>query len=64
MLIKLKSVEKENASVNEMLTSVPTQEKQYRAIARATRIKRESFSFLDAKTGGGRNSEINLRGNS
>ena len=34
LLIKLRSVEKENESVNEMLTSVPTQEKQYRDIAR------------------------------
>ena len=36
LLIKLKSVEKENASVNELLTSVPTQEKQYRLPRRNT----------------------------
>ena len=41
LLIKLKSVEKENASVNEMLTSVPTQEQQ--------ELKENLFLFLMQK---------------
>ena len=49
LLIKLKSVEKENASVNEMLTSVPTQEKQYRDIARQQELKENLFLFLMQK---------------
>lgn len=48
-MIKLKSVEKENASVNEMLTSVPTQEKQYRDIARQQELKENLFLFLMQK---------------
>lgn len=46
LLIKLKSVEKENTSVNKMLNSVPTQEKQYRAIARQQELKENLFLFL------------------
>lgn len=49
LLIKLKSVEKENASVNELLTSVPTQEKQYRDIARQQELKENLFLFLMQK---------------
>ena len=49
LLIKLKSVERENASVNEMLTSVPTQEKQYRDIARQQELKEKLFLFLMQK---------------
>ena len=49
LLIKLRSVEKENESVNEMLTSVPTQEKQYRDIARQQELKENLFLFLMQK---------------
>ena len=34
LIIKIKGLERESLSVDERLTSVPTQEKQYRAIAR------------------------------
>ena len=47
--IKINSLKKENLSVNEMITSVPTQEKQYRAIARQQELRENLFLFLMQK---------------
>lgn len=49
VIIKIKTLERENHSVDERLTSVPTQEKQYRAIARQQELKENLFLFLMQK---------------
>lgn len=60
LIIKIKGLERESLSVDERLTSVPTQEKQYRAIARPAGVEGEFVSFSDAKAGRGGNCEIGL----
>ena len=47
--IKIKSLERESQLVEEKLTSVPTQEKQYRSIAREQELKENLFLFLMQK---------------
>ena len=47
--IKIESVERENRLVDERLISVPTQEKEYRAIARQQELKEKLFLFLMQK---------------
>ncbi len=47
--IKIRSLEKESHAVDERLTSVPTQEKGYRAIARQQELKEKLFLFLMQK---------------
>ena len=47
--IKLQNIERENRQVEERLTSVPTQEKQYRAIARQQELMENLFLFLMQK---------------
>lgn len=47
--IKIRSLEKESKLVDERLTSVPTQEKGYRAIARQQELKEKLFLFLMQK---------------
>ncbi len=47
--IKINTLERENVSVDKRLTSVPTQEKQYRAIARQQELKENLFLFLMQK---------------
>ena len=49
LIIKIKGLERESLSVDERLTSVPTQEKQYRAIARQQELKENLFLFLMQK---------------
>lgn len=49
LAIKIKTLEKESQSVDERLTSVPTQEKLYRAIARQQELKENLFLFLMQK---------------
>lgn len=44
--IKINSLRQENVSVDKLLTSVPTQERQYRAIARQQELKENLFLFL------------------
>ena len=59
LIIKIKGLERESLSVDERLISVPTQEKQYRAIARQQELK-ENLFFSDAKAGRGGNCETGL----
>ena len=47
--IKIKSLERESQQVEDKLTSVPTQEKQYRSIAREQELKENLFLFLMQK---------------
>ena len=47
--IKINTLERENLSVDKRLTSVPAQEKQYRAIARQQELKENLFLFLMQK---------------
>lgn len=47
--IKIQSLESESRSVDKRLTSVPTQEKGYRAIARQQELKEKLFLFLMQK---------------
>lgn len=47
--IKINTLERENISVDKRLTSVPAQEKQYRAIARQQELKENLFLFLMQK---------------
>lgn len=49
LIIKINSLQRESLSVDERLTSVPTQEKQYRAIAREQELKENLFLFLMQK---------------
>lgn len=47
--IKIQSVERENRQVEQRLTSVPTQERQFRAIARQQELMENLFLFLMQK---------------
>lgn len=47
--IKINTLERENLSVDRQLTSVPSREKQYRAIARQQELKENLFLFLMQK---------------
>ena len=47
--IKINTLERESLSVDKQLTSVPSQEKQYRAIARQQELKENLFLFLMQK---------------
>lgn len=47
--IKIRSLEKESRAVEERLTSVPTQEKDFRVIARQQELKEKLFLFLMQK---------------
>ena len=46
LIIKIKGLERESLWVDDRMTSVTTQEKQYRALARQQELKENLFLFM------------------